>query len=178
MDFVTIGDALWLYVGVLLFFHLSEYGLTAVYHRKVLSFRSLLISPAYLVALLISLVEFRMENYFFPAWKSVNYGAYALGGMWLIFVGELLRKAAIITAGQSFSHQLQTEKRRHHRLVTRGIYRWFRHPAYLGWFIWAPATQVLLKNPVSFFLFLLVSWKFFQQRIQLEEHFLLSFFGR
>jgi uncharacterized membrane protein len=32
-------------------------------------------------------------------------------------------------------------------------YRYVRHPGYLGWFIWAVGTQVLLANPVCTLLF-------------------------
>ena len=29
-----------------------------------------------------------------------------------------------------------------HYLVKSGVYAWFRHPSYVGWFYWSIATQV------------------------------------
>ncbi|WP_428667946.1 isoprenylcysteine carboxylmethyltransferase family protein [Runella sp.] len=165
------------YAGVLIFFHLSEYGLTARYNPQELSVRSLLFSVPYVIALLFSLTEFWVESYLFPEWKAENYPCYVLIGLIFVAIGETLRKVAIITAGRAFSHEIRTEKNAFHQLITTGIYKWIRHPAYLGWFIWAPATQVLLKNPVSFVLFVLVGWRYFSQRIPFEENILLSFFG-
>jgi hypothetical protein len=41
----------------------------------------------------------------------------------------------------------------------------FRHPGYLGWFIWAPSTQLILMNPICFGLFIAMAWYFFNDRI-------------
>lgn len=71
----------------------------------------------------------------------------------MVLAGELLRKAAILTAGTSFTHLVQLTRRPQHVLVTRGVYRFCRHPGYCGWFIWAVGTQVLLLNPVCAVLF-------------------------
>lgn len=48
----------------------------------------------------------------------------------------------MITAGTSFTHLISYDKRRDHRLVTRGVYSLFRHPSYVGWFWWSVGTQV------------------------------------
>jgi protein-S-isoprenylcysteine O-methyltransferase Ste14 len=46
--------------------------------------------------------------------------------------------------GRGFSSSL--EIRRDHQLVTVGIYRYIRHPMYLGFLLWAIAQALLLPN--------------------------------
>ncbi len=69
-------------------------------------------------------------------------------GLALVIVGETIRKAAILTAGHNFTHLVQLTRRSQHTLVTHGVYRHIRHPAYLGWLLWCVGTQLLLRNPV------------------------------
>lgn len=67
-------------------------------------------------------------------------------GLALCTIGELLRKAAIWTARDNFTHLVQQEKTQTHLLVTHGVYSWFRHPSYVGWFYWCIGTQVTNKK--------------------------------
>ena len=53
----------------------------------------------------------------------------------------------------------------------------YRHPSYVGWFLWSVGTQVLLKNPLCCLAYSVVSWRFFRERIFEEEHTLINFFG-
>lgn len=46
------------------------------------------------------------------------------------------------TGCTNFAHIVQTEKDKHHELVTHGVYSLFRHPSYVGWFYWSIGTQV------------------------------------
>lgn len=63
-------------------------------------------------------------------------------GLLMVVFGECLRKAAMFTAGSNFNHVVQNEKSETHTLVTSGVYAWFRHPSYVGWFYWSIGTQV------------------------------------
>lgn len=102
----------------------------------------------------------------------------------------------MITAKKSFHHIVQFQREDEHKLVTTGIYGYMRHPSYVGWFYWSIGTQVSLKfeysiqgsknscifqiilaNPVCFFLYIIASWLFFNERIYMEEIALLNFFG-
>lgn len=64
-------------------------------------------------------------------------------GLVLCAFGEALRKGAIWTARDNFTHLVQQEKTQTHTLVTHGVYSWFRHPSYVGWFYWSIGTQVM-----------------------------------
>lgn len=63
-------------------------------------------------------------------------------GLFMVLCGEGLRKAAMLTAGSNFNHIVQNEKAQSHVLVTSGVYAYFRHPSYVGWFYWSIGTQV------------------------------------
>ena len=69
-------------------------------------------------------------------------------GLALVLLGELVRKAGIVTARHNFTHVVQLTRRPQHELVTRGVYAYVRHPGYLGWLLWSVGTQVMLLNPV------------------------------
>lgn len=84
----------------------------------------------------------------------------------------------MLTAGSNFNHIVQNEKSETHTLVTSGVYSWFRHPSYVGWFYWSIGTQVLLCNPVCLVGYTLASWRFFRERVEEEEFSLIHFFGQ
>ena len=86
-------------------------------------------------------------------WKPVVTRPYSLAelkqitwlstvGLLMVIFGDCLRKAAMLTAGSNFNHIVQNEKSDTHTLVTSGVYGWFRHPSYVGWFYWSIGTQV------------------------------------
>jgi protein-S-isoprenylcysteine O-methyltransferase len=82
-----------------------------------------------------------------------------------------------MTAGRNFNHQIQTRKDEKHKLVTDGVYQISRHPSYLGWYLWAVGTQIFMLSAISTVLFIGSSWLFFNNRIPMEEKYLLRFFG-
>eukprot|EP00981_Chlorochromonas_danica_P004633 scaffold919_cov153-Ochromonas_danica.AAC.16 len=65
----------------------------------------------------------------------------------------------------------------HSMLIFYSEGRFVRHPSYAGWFFWCIGTQVLLCNPLCTIGFVVVSWRFFKERITYEEATLLEFFG-
>lgn len=154
----------------LLFYHISEPTLTYIYNRSDLSLSSLLLSPPYLLAMTLGLLEFFVLPH--PAQILTYYP-----GVFLIILGECIRKTAWLTARHSFNHRLQTERKQGHVLVTWGIYRYTRHPSYTGWFLWAIGTQVLLGNCVCALGFGIVAWRFFRTRVEIEEYWLEDMFG-
>lgn len=165
------------FVVTLVFFHASELLLVFTYERARLSFRSLLLSPPYLFAMAFSLLELATSLYFAPHLKRLSLRYAYWPGVMGVLCGEVLRKLAWCTAKFSFSHEIRTKPEQTHKLITHGVYKYARHPAYLGWFIWALSTQVLLANPVSLTVFTYATWTFFKRRIPFEEAYLVRFFG-
>ncbi|PWA53396.1 Isoprenylcysteine carboxyl methyltransferase [Artemisia annua] len=159
-----------------LFFHGSEYLLAIFFHGKSNVTRSsLLISQQYFMAMFFSVLEYLFELYFFPGLKE-HWWISNLG-LFMVIVGEIIRKLAIITAGRAFTHLIQRHHEEHHNLVTHGVYNIVRHPGYTGFLIWSVGTQIMLCNPLSTIAFTLVVWNFFHRRIPYEEYFLRQFFG-
>lgn len=159
-----------------IFFHSSEYLLAIASHgRSNVTLGSLLISKSYLFAMLFSLLEYVVEILLVPELKEHWWISYS--GLAMVVIGEVIRKMAIITAGNAFTHLIRTHRDDRHELVTHGIYRFVRHPGYTGFFIWSVGTQIMLCNPLSTIGFALVVWRFFYQRIPYEEYFLRRFFG-
>nr|XP_025041258.1 protein-S-isoprenylcysteine O-methyltransferase [Pelodiscus sinensis] len=158
-------------------FHYSEYLVTAINNPRSLSLDSFLLNHSfeYNLAALSSWIEFTVEKIIYPEMKQITWLS-AVGLLMVIF-GECLRKAAMLTAGSNFNHIVQNEKSDTHTLVTSGVYGWFRHPSYVGWFYWSIGTQVLLCNPICVVGYTLASWRFFKERIEEEEMTLIHFFG-
>ena len=95
----------------------------------------------------------------------------------MIVFGQSVRSLAEFTAGSNFTHLVAVQQRKEHRLITHGIYSISRHPSYCGYFYWAIGTQILLGNPLCSIAYGFVTWKFFSDRIEYEEYYLMQFFG-
>ncbi|KAM5540446.1 hypothetical protein V8D89_005904 [Ganoderma adspersum] len=158
-------------------FHWAEFAVTAGWNRDKCSVDSFLLENGamYHVAHALAVTEYLLTLYFKPEYKQWPYVSFL--GTILVLFGQTLRSTAMIYAGSNFSHMLAYRKLDGHVLVTGGIYRWFRHPSYAGFFYWALGTQLVLQNPVSISFFLVVLWRFFHSRIKTEEQYLTKFFG-
>lgn len=74
----------------------------------------------------------------------------SLAGLLVCATGEVLRKAAMLTAGASFTHVISYRRTARHELVTHGVFSLVRHPSYMGWFLWSAGTQVLFAVALAF----------------------------
>lgn len=180
---VVTGGRSWavfgLYVCFMAFFHWSEFVTIAATNPKTLSVDSFILnhSAAYGIAAVASWLEFAVEWYFFPTVKYDYFLPVTAVGSVLCAGGELLRKTAMLTARTSFTHVVQSVREDDHRLVTTGVYALCRHPSYVGWFYWSLGTQLVLVNPLCTVGYLVASWRFFDERVLVEEATLLTFFG-
>ncbi|ELU16074.1 hypothetical protein CAPTEDRAFT_223498 [Capitella teleta] len=165
------------YLGVLSFFHWSEYFSTALSNPRNLSLESYLLdhSREYHMAAFASCAEFFLEFWLWPGMKHPGWISYF--GLILVTGGEVLRKLAMVTASSNFNHYVRHVREEGHVLITHGIYGFSRHPAYVGWFYWSIGSQIMLCNPLCAVAYTIVSWKFFNFRIVDEEITLLNFFG-
>ena len=74
--------------------------------------------------MVVSWTEHALWIFFFPSLKSLFLVTFL--GTILCLVGEVVRKAAMLEAGRSFNHLVQSERADDHTLVTSGIYSWCR----------------------------------------------------
>jgi len=152
---------------------------------------ALLFSWPYALAMAAAVVEYLVESTLLSRWNQSQRSsspsppflvpfsktATTTAGCLLVLLGEALRKAAMLTAASSFTHDLAWKRVREHRLVTMGVYSWMRHPGYAGFALWAVGTQVLLRNPLCAIAFALVVSQFMRVRMEAEEALLVGFFG-
>jgi len=167
-----------IYLIQLCLFHWSEFFVTSIKNPKgiKIDFYMLNHSTEYILALIFSVVEYWLEKTYFSTF-FLKYQWLTFLGLAISILGEVLRKISLWTAGTNFNHYVEYEKRQDHLLVTHGVYKWFRHPSYVGWFYFSIGTQIALLNPVCFVGYSIASWKFFSDRIYQEEKGLIRFFG-
>ncbi|KAI1406703.1 ICMT-domain-containing protein [Hypoxylon fuscum] len=171
------------FFGALSTFHFLEFWTTAKYNTPVANIGSFLLTanwPAYAIAHMAASLECLFTKLLFPnrSWAPFYSGhIILLLGFIMVFVGQFVRSAAMVQAGQSFNHTVQHLKKDSHALVTTGLYSFMRHPAYFGFFYWGIGTQMVLGNPICFVAYSMVLWKFFSSRVRHEEALLIRFFG-
>jgi len=165
------------FVAAWALFHYGEFAVTAGWNREKCSVDSFLLDNGamYHIATGIALLEYIIAIFFKPSSKTFPYVSSI--GIVMTLVGQILRSTAMIHASTNFSHTVAFYKVSTHQLVSGGIYGWFRHPSYAGFFYWGLGTQLVLQNPVSFVLYALLLWRFFYYRIKSEETALIRFFG-
>lgn len=113
-----------------------------------------------------------------PGW--MRWSALALpgwarwGGAGIVVVALTLLLWVHQTLSTSFSGNLEIRER--HKLVTRGPYRWMRHPMYSAIVLWATGLALITANwfaallPLAFALF-------FMLRVPTEEKMMIEAFG-
>ncbi|KAF8076508.1 Isoprenylcysteine carboxyl methyltransferase family-domain-containing protein [Lyophyllum atratum] len=158
-------------------FHWGEFAVTAGWNLEKCSVDSYLLDNGamYHIANGVALAEYLITLYFKPALKAYPYLTPI--GIAFVIAGQLLRSIAMIHASTNFSHSVAFRKRDTHKLVTDGVYAWFRHPSYAGFYYWALGTQLVLQNHLTFILFTILLWRFFYYRTRAEENALTRFFG-
>jgi len=64
-----------------------------------------------------------------------------------------------------------------HRLVTKGVYKYIRHPMYAAHWLWAIAQVLILHNWIAGYSFLVVAVPLYLLRVNDEEQMMLEQFG-
>lgn len=179
------GKPIWrapFFVASLSLFHFLEFWVTAYSNTPDASISSFLLTSngsAYTIAHSVALLECITMYLYHPEPYLTAWAHYLLLFLGLLYVciGQVVRTMAMNTAGQSFSHLVAHQKRSTHTLITHGLYAYFRHPSYFGFFWWGIGTQLVCGNSLSLVGFAIVLWYFFHKRIIGEEESLVKFFG-
>ncbi|KAF1917435.1 prenyl cysteine carboxyl methyltransferas-like protein Ste14 [Ampelomyces quisqualis] len=170
----------WLFLSTLSIFHFLEFYTTAAYNTPSARISSFLLTNGdqYRMAHTIAFIETCITSYFLPGWQARIHGPLCVSlGLSMIAVGQVVRSTAMAQAGTNFNHMVQSKKNDGHELVTTGLYAYFRHPSYFGFFWWGIGTQMMLGNTVCLPVYTGVLWYFFNRRICHEEKHLIDFFG-
>lgn len=102
-------------------------------------------------------------------------GIFSLAGLALILCGLVFRWVAILTLRKQFTVDVAITQE--HRLVTEGIYRFIRHPAYTGSLLSFLGLGLAFSNWLSVLIIFVPICCVFLYRIQVEEKVLLIAFG-
>ncbi len=94
-------------------------------------------------------------------------------GSILIVLGLILRIEAKNQLGSFYSHTLKIH--RDHKLITSGIYRYIRHPAYLGALLIWFGIPIILNSLIGFIIMLLII-PCYIYRMNIEEEMLIRVF--
>ncbi|CAD6506547.1 BgTH12-07774 [Blumeria graminis f. sp. triticale] len=170
------------FLFALCLFHFLEFWTTAHANPSAAGVSSFLLTSngsAYNIAHSCALLETIISHVLYPhailpPWAHTLLLGF---GLVLIFLGQGVRAAAILTAGPSFSHLVAHHKQTDHILIRHGIYSILRHPSYFGFFWWGIGTQLVCGNLISLVGYAVALAWFFKARIKGEEILLVKFFG-
>lgn len=171
------------FISALSLFHFLEFWTTAARNTPEATVSAFLLSanwPAYPIAHTMACLECLVTNTLFAdrRWAPPHTAALPLAlGLLMVAAGQVVRSMAMMHAGTSFNHTVQTRKADSHTLVTTGVYGLCRHPGYFGFFYWGLGTQMVLGNAFCFVGYAYVLWRFFSGRVRVEEGKLVEFFG-
>lgn len=104
-------------------------------------------------------------------------------GLLISLLGLFIRHLAMKTCGLSFNHYLITPSPNHsknqyeNKLITHGIYKYVRHPSYLGFWLYCIGIQLMLLNIGNLTLTIYILNWFFRIRIEYEENQLINKYG-
>ena len=101
---------------------------------------------------------------------------------WAGWVGVVVYMAALILLWRSHADlgvnwSPKVEAKQDQQLVTRGVYRWVRHPMYAAHWLWAAAQALLVANWLAGPAFLVTFWPLYLVRVPREERMLEARFG-
>lgn len=169
---------LYVYGMVLVVYHINEFYCTYNYQTSKVSQYSFLIwgnkgNREFWFMQILTIGEF-----LFHQWRYIDLWLYQDNvfvhvGALMVISGLSIRHLAMKTCGESFDHHIQVQTKENHKLITLGVYQYWRHPSYFGFWCLVVGLQVFLLNYASLCLNLFVLAQFFQVRIQFEEWYLI-----
>ena len=165
------------YLITLTIYHYAEFFSELFFHFQDLQRDAFLIyeNKRWVISTSASFIEVILGNYFFHEYKNIK--ILFITGLLMTIIGQYFRIAALFTGKSNFTHKIQFKKRKNHVLVKYGIYSICRHPSYFGFFIWSVGIEIMCVNPICTVAFAFILFKFFKNRIELEEEYLIRFFG-
>ena len=97
-------------------------------------------------------------------------------GMALVVIGLIIRIHSILTLNQYFTYSVA--KVENHKIIETGLYKWIRHPGYLGQLIIFIGIPVSFSNWVAVILMMTPILIGYINRIKVEERFMAEQIGQ
>ena len=173
----TIYYQFFCYLITLCIYHYTEFFSELLFHFQDLQKDAFLIyqNKNWVISTSASFIETLLGTYFFHKYKNIK--ILFILGLLMTIVGQYFRIAALFTGKSNFTHKIQIKKRKNHVLVKYGIYKICRHPSYFGFFIWSVGIEIMCVNPICTIAFTYILFRFFKNRTEFEEEYLIRFFG-
>jgi protein-S-isoprenylcysteine O-methyltransferase Ste14 len=127
------------------------------------------------LSLVVSILLGLLMRQWVPALDTPAADAFAAAGIVVIWVGLAVRVWAVLTLGGSFSTFIQVDADQ--AVVTRGPYRWVRHPSYTGLLLVALGFGLGAGNWLSLVICAVVPPLGLLPRIAVEESELIQVLG-
>lgn len=100
---------------------------------------------------------------------------YNIFGIFIMLLGIAIRGIAAITLGKFYTRTLR--KTNNHVLVTNGLYKYVRHPGYLGTILLNIGAGISVGNIISLLIVVVLILSVYIYRIKVEEEMLIDIFG-
>lgn len=115
---------------------------------------------------------FMFANY--KTWTLINYAIYVIGVV-IIISGVIIRWISIIQLSSAFTVNVAIAN--NHKLKTNGVYKYIRHPSYLGLWLIMFGFSVSMNSYFSILIITIPMFLAILYRIKVEEVILLAEFG-
>lgn len=107
-------------------------------------------------------------------WESINF-VFAGIGLLIIIVGFIVRWMTIIQLKKAFTVDVAIGQE--HELKTSGMYKWIRHPSYLGLLLIMVGFSLYMNSIISVLVIFIPMLLVIMYRISVEENVLIEEFG-
>ncbi|MFW9881481.1 MAG: methyltransferase family protein [Candidatus Thorarchaeota archaeon] len=123
---------------------------------------------------IIPYIEFKfLIQCFITIWN--NFSIYLIG-IFFLLAGSIILLYSRVLLGKFASSKIVIEQ--NHVLEIKGIYKYIRHPIYLGMLLIFFGYALSFKSIITPFSFLVIFFLIFNNRMNLEEKLLIEKFGK
>jgi len=127
------------------------------------------------LALIVSTVILIITPFLNNLFGRINIKYFGFLGIILMILGLIIRIIAAKTLGKFYMRTLR--KTDNHKIVKNGIYKFIRHPGYLGLFLLFIGAGIAVENFISLILIFVIMTVAYSYRIKVEEEMLIKIFG-
>lgn len=127
--------------------------------------------------ILVCIITVMLTNGLMYLTDTLLFKSYSLKGISLLIytLGLTIRYYSLVLLGENFSREVDVKKDQ--ELVSRGLYRYIRHPLYLGLFLLTVAVPLYFGNVLMFILASLLMLWAISIRIDEEEEMMQQVLG-
>ena len=147
----------------------SKFKASAYSERK--SFN--LVSIAIVLSISLTIFLVRLNWFIIPQpWFTLT----SYLGLFLYTIGISFRYIGTLTLGKYFTRNVEIEN--NHQLISTGLYKYLRHPLYLGLFLLGISTSLVYGNYLAIIISVLMMGGTLNHRMNLEEQAMEKILGK